>query len=645
MKSVFRAKTKLWIIISVLGLGLFGWSNRTLLTLAAPATNPTVTVLSPSGAAADTIGEGDDYFTQVLHDPRDMNQHTDLMWQEFGVTNISVANGLWSGTATNTNGNADIYALYPGFSYPNEVGVAEVGKTGWNYPVQTSEYKQLSFRLKAPTGASATSNWWNVSYTNLSFTLESGHVSGVYTAPDNNWQVYLVNLASQPDWSNGPKYGIGFRFGTVTGNYQFDWIRLTDPASSPAYTITFSVANAQVGDSVDLICYTAPQPTNSNYCGAIATNIAVNASGTYQYVWRTAYLPPGSYYVQAVVRRASYSASNVSNGPLTIRPAPMLDFDAPSMTSGPDYATDVLGHPWDMNDASDIFTSADLYRKPHDFAAPCPCFANGELYGTVGRYDPADPSDFGDPFVYLKVKPANPINTAKYKYLTYRYKIDRNPWWSNSGDRLSFDSNRKVYSAAWLARLIPFGTFPPDLAVSDSTKAIIVFDDWNTYQMDLSQGVARGYWDPTTPLTGGYWTGLKYALRFDFLEGVDPWVVHLDDVKLTGDDTANASFTVRWSYPGAGQPTSIDFYRGQNRSTCLTSGSLILHWQPGSISTPPTGPYRVYLPSILASNAGPNSFVWNTASVTPGTYYICGRASDGYNTFATVSDTPVVISH
>ena len=464
--------------------------------------------------------------------------------------------------------------------------------------------------------------------------------------PDNNWQVYRVNFAARPDWSSGPKYGIGFRFGTVLGSYQFDWIRLTDPSSSPAYTINFSVANTQAGDVVDLACYTASQLSNSSYCGTIATNIAVDPAGTYQYVWKTAYLPPGSYYVQATVRRASFSASDLSDGPLTIKPAPMLDFDAPSMTSGPDYAAEVMGNSWDMNDDSDIFTSVDFARPPHDFVPPCPCFSNGELYGTVQRIDPATPPEYSDPFVYLHVGRTKPIDTSIYKYVTYRYKIDRTPWWPSSTDRLALDETRHVYPAAWLVRLIAFGTFPQDLAVSDSTKSIVVFDDWNTYQIDLSQGVARGYWDPTTPLTGGYWTGLKYALRFDLIEGVDPWVIHIDDVKLTGDDIANASFTVRWSYPGDGVPSSIDFYASQNRNTCLTSGSLIHHWQAGRASLPPAGPYWVYLPLILSAGAsGPGYFVWDTASVAPAKYYICARASDGHNTFSTVSDTPVVISH
>jgi hypothetical protein len=602
-------------------------------------------VLSPSGAPTDTIGEGDDYFTQELHEPRDMNQYADMRWQTFGVHNISIANGVWSATTSNTGGYSEIFPLYPGFSFlptggANDQSVAEIGKTGWNYPVNTSKYKQLSFRLKAP--ASAAGNWWHASYTNVSFTLESGRLQGVYATPSDSWQVHVQNLP----WSS-PIYGLAFRFGLATGNYQFDWLRLTDAATSPAYTIRFSVAGVQSGDVVDLYCYIAAQITPDNYCGQIIANIPVNTVGTYQYTWRTAYLPPDEYYVYAVVRRGAITGSDVSNGSLTIRPAPLLQFDAPSMISGSDFATEVNGNPWDMNDETDIFTSADLYRKPHDFSGSCPCFANGELYGNVGRYDSLDPSEFGDPFVYLRVKQNYPIDTSKYKYLTYRYKIDRTAWWSNSGDRLVYDSSRQVYPAGWLVRALFFGTFPPNITQSsNTTNDLIVLEDWNTYQLDLSKAATRGYWEPHVPETGGYWTGLKYGFRFDFLEGVDNWTIHLDYVKLTSDDTANASYTVRWSQLEGSAPTAIDFYRSQNPDTCLSSGTQIYRWQPtAGGSLPAAGPYRIYFPVMIGGSSGPTSFVWNTSAVTPGTYYLCGHASDGVNTTTMVSEAAVVISH
>ena len=635
-------KCKTWMVWIAIGLSSVWLGGRALTAIAEPDANPTVTVLTPSGAASDMIGEGDDYFTQLLHEPRTMDRHTDLIWQSFGINNITLSNGIWSGMTSNTPaGNwSEIYPLYPGFSIGVNT-VAEIGKTGWNYPVQAEKYKQLSFRLKAP--AAASNGWWHAVYSNISFTVEAAHYEGKYAADAGNWQVYTATMP----W-HSPIYGLGFRFGVATGIYQFDWMRLTDLTTSPVYPIKFSVGNTQAGDVVDLECYTTSQISTDSFCGSIKTGIPVNAPGNYQFDWRTAYLPPGNYYVHAVVRRGATTASNVSSGPLTISPAAVVDFTAPSMTSGPDYATVELGAPWNMSDSNSIFTSSDLYRFPHDFAPPCPCFANGELYGTVGRYDNLDSPEFGDPFVYLRVNRNKPIDASKYKYLTYRYKVDRSPWWANSGDRLSLDTTRQVYPAGWVVRGIFFNTWPLDVAQSSNTlNDLIVFDDWNTYQMDLSQGVARGYWEKEAPQSSSFWTGLKYAFRFDFLEGVDPWAIHLDDVKLTGDDTANGSYVVRWSQATGSTPQFIDFYANSNPATCLSSGKLIYQWRPGkSDNVPPAGSNKIYLPIVMGGTSStPDSFVWNTSSVAAGTYYVCGRINDGHNISTMLSEAAVIISH
>ena len=640
----------------VLGLLWLGQVLRTqaLQVQAAPSA-PTVTVLTPQGAVSDIVGEGDDYFTQVQHNPRDMNDNNDLMWQVFGISNISYADGVWSGTTANSPAGSysSIYMIYPGFSLlptggANDASVAEVGQSGWNYPVNADKYKLLSFRLKTSAALpnSPWDRWWHAAYTNYSFTNEIAHYEGFYpiTGADS-WQVYT---AAMP-WT-GTMYGLEYRFGLGTGPYQFDWVRLTDPATSPMYTVTFSVAGAQAGDVVDLDCYMAASATPDDYCGPIAKDIPTSASTTYEYYWRTTYLPPGQYYVKATARRDATASSDMSDGALTIQGAPLLSLDSPSMTSGPDYATVELGNPWDMNDSSDIFTSLDSYRPPHDFdpATQCPCFANGEMYGTVGRFS-SKTSKTGDPFVYLKVGYQRPIDTAKYKYLTYRYKVDRASWWSNSGDRLSSDPTRNgVFPAGWLVRAVFFHSWFLDLAHSNTTNDIVIFDDWNTYQMDLSQGRARGYWEPQVIQPGGYWTGLKTAFRFDLLEGVDPWVVHLDDVKLTGDDTANASYQVKWSVLSSAGPTTIDFYRSTDRSTCLTSGTWFHQWT--SDTTPPPPPpglrYHIYLPLIFKpDSSGANSFVWSTADVPAGTYYVCATVSDGYNTSTVVSNAAVIIAH
>ena len=629
------------LLIFVLGLSTLAAVPLALAMATPLAANPTVVVLSPSGSGSDVVGEGDDYFTQVLGAPRDMNQPADMLWQEFGVSNITVSDGIWTGTASNSGGQSRVWPLYPGYSSnptggTDDASAAEIGKTGGNYPIQTTKYKQLSFRINSPT----TGNWL-VGWSTKKFTSYAGFVQDNYTT---GWQVYTVDM----NWGSTPVTGIAYQFGQATpATYQFDWIRLTDPSTSPIYTIKFSVAAAQTGDLVDLNCYTSAQLTNGTYCGAIASGLAVNTSGTYQYPWHTAYLAPGDYYVQAVVRRGGASA--VSNGPLTIQGAPVVQIDSPSMTSGPDYATTELGNPWDMNDSSDI---KSLSWTTHDFNSAGPVFSDGQLNGVVARYDSHDPTTMGDPFVYLQVKKdTKPIDTGKYKYLTFRYKVDRTPWWSHSGDRLAEDVARQVYPAAWLVRVMFYGAYAADYDHQNMTNDIIVFDDWNTYTMDLSKGVQNGYWQPGQQgPSGGYWTGLKYWMRFDFLEGVDPWQVHLDYVRLTGNDEANASYTINWSQLAGEKLTAVDVYRSQDQAACLTTGTPLYHWstiaQPGqSEPAGSAGPFKVFLPSVQRIEVAPTSVNWNTATMPNGEYFVCMRMGDGYNTFSTVSEAPVKISH
>lgn len=598
----------------------------------------TVTVLTPSGAPADVVGEGDDYFTRVLGDPRDMNEHTDLMWQEYGIANISLSGGIWSGAAVNPSSGL-IWALYPGHAYG---GAAQIGKIGWNVPVQASKYRQLSFRLNAPAGSPVQTL---AGYSTVSHTFGTLGIVGSYV---QGWQVYTATMS----WSD-PVYGLFHNFGAA-GLYQIDWVRLTDSTTSPVYTITFTVGSTQPGDVVDLTCYTSSVVSNENFCGRIATGIPTDLPGTYSYLWRTAYLAPGGYTVRAEVKRGGVTqASDLSDGALTIQPAPIVRIDAPSMTSGPDYATVELGNPWNMDDQTDLkligggWTIHDLQECAPGAALPAPCFSNGELYATTGRLDPDVPAGFSDPFVYLNVDPQAPIDTSKYKYLTFRYKIDRTPYWEHSGSRLGDNPpGSGNYPAAWVIRMVFFTDPLPDLNSSNQLNDIIVFDDWNTYPMDLSQGQQRGYWEPDAgiPQTGGYWTGLKTWVRFDFLEGVDPWTVHLDEVKLTGDDTADASYTVRWSLRGSGRPTSINFYAHPNPASC-GSGSVIFTWPPTPISPPPiTGMNLIYLP-IVQRDPLSGSFSWNTSGVAPGAYYVCAVAQDGNNVSRWVSETPVIISH
>ena len=136
-------------------------------------------------------------------------------------------------------------------------------------------------------------------------------------------------------------------------------------------------------------------------------------------------------------------------------------------------------------------------------------------------------------------------------------------------------------------------------------------------------------------------------MRFDFQEDYKPWAVHLSDVKLTGDDTANSLFNVSWSLL-SGTPKTINFYANTNSSQCGLTGSPIFTWSSGRQPNVVL-PYRTFLPLIMTSKSNQvgssYSESWNTVNVSPGAYYVCAVANDGYNTSRWVSQTPVVINH
>ena len=97
------------------------------------------------------------------------------------------------------------------------------------------------------------------------------------------------------------------------------------------------------------------------------------------------------------------------------------------------------------------------------------------------------------------------------------------------------------------------------------------------------------------------------------------------------------------------QLTSSTFYYTTDPVSRPQQNVAIRYYAP----VPPTpGRYSAYLPMVLASYApcgdqpGPNAmtFYWDTADVTPGTYYLCTSLADPYNQATYCSEAPVEVS-
>jgi len=594
-------KTVGWLVcLSLLAFVGQGESWRPSLA-ASPAPLSTVTVTKPSGAATDVVAEGDDFFTRVLGDRRDMNERLDLRWQ-VGISNISVASGIWQG---NWSANSSVYAHYPG----HDIGAANIGPIGTQYPIDTSTYRQLSFRIYS---SSSTSYEWSAY---PGYLVEGGNSVATGSVTGGQWKTYVHTLTS--NWS-GSMQGLRFRLVQPSSDFRFDWVRLTDPDTSPTYNITWSGAGS---GTVDIYC-----DDDINYSNGTIAQIADNTSNDGSFTWQTAAFPPGDYYIYIEHSGDSPGGGDYSSGPLTIVEAPILDFTAPSVSSGDDYATAELNSPWDMSSDSSI--RSEVWSR-HHIESPCPCFANGEMYGTTSG---------NDPFVYPNLDKNKPVNASKYKYLSWRWYVEGD--WTDSHDRLTSANG-------WVTRFHYFSGYHYDINTNMNTlNDIIIWEGWNSYTVDLSQG----YLDDEAPGPGGGWAGTIYGLRFDFLEGTNPFNFHVDWVLLTADPTAQAGSTydIQWTIQASERPMTITLKYDSDQNPNNGFAGNIATLTPGGSGTPPSGSYLIYLPLVTRNydSTAPtqDSYRWSVPLGLSGSYYIYAEVNDGVNISEWYSKVPVVIS-
>lgn len=599
------AKVGLLLIMS--GLLLLG---RRPISLATPSAAPAITIIQPDGID-DVVREGENFATTLLGAPWDMNSNPypdfTTVLGNFDRGSFSISGGIWDAYTLNSDPGVRIHPT--GLAQP-------VMKDGSRFPIDTSKYRLLSFRMYSSQGYTPGSGY--VAY--VYWFYDSTYSKYAWTAlipVSSGWNTYVIDLETYPlggthggatGWDGLVK---GLRIDPVAEgsnvNIKFDWIRLTSTDTSQSIPISWtglSPADATLELFIDL--------DNSGYNGSKIARIPnAGASGTFNWGASLVYygtglpypLPsafePGDYYVYAVVNG---SPDGYSSGPLTINQAPMVEIAQPSRTSGEDYATVVVGNPWDMNGSPDIASTGHIAWSQY----------------SGGVYDAASDSS-GDPGLILNVSSA--IDSNKYRYLTFRMLLD----------------GAQDIGGGWVARAIWWGAGGPgNAAVTDD---IIVYEGWQTYTLDLAQAALE--YGPAW--TTGSWT----TFRLDPHEVAASRTFHLDYVLLTANDQADAYFNIAWSVTDRDIDDSFTINLYYDSDTDWDNGKTFIAQLPVSPS-PPTGPYLVYLPLALKNHPAPTSdygYSWDTSAVSAGTYYVWVEITDGYNTTRWVSQSPVVISH
>ena len=549
-----------------------------------------IVVVSPGGGLSDTVPEGEDYFTLELGDPRDMNQRLDLRFQHPdtgypGITNIAVENGLWRGYGGNR-----VFPLFCGFGD----AAANLGQTGQDYPIDTQRFNYFSVRARSTEDTIVRLYYWQGAFTgNGSAGAKSLTSGGMHTL---HWDAshYL------------PSEVAGLMLQIEGNPFAVDWVRLTDPGTSPDYTIRWTASDVSY---VNIYCDTDTDPTVLDH--RINSGLVDADAGVYS--WKTGYLAPGTYYVY--IEGSDGSAGAYSPGPLTILPAPIAEIIAPSRTSGDDYATVELGNSWDMSDSADLERENDLSPVS---------FSSGLMHATtVGA----------DPYIHLSSAGKDTIETDYYKYLTWRFYVEGE--WADSRQLLNGPGDRWGVTRAFVDTAGDWSLF----------NDVVPWEGWHIYQMDLSRGGGTFYLDDTASPTDVGWNGLASTMRLDLLEPYldDRWPVHLDYVLLTADPRPenDETYEIEWKVLQGEPITTTVYYSSNPDASC--EGSSLLWRSTDTNPQPPAGPYRVYLPLVMSGGGGSTRFVWDVSTLSPGQYYVKIELDDGFNQTCWTSDAPLVI--
>jgi hypothetical protein len=536
-----------------------------------PSAQGAISVAFPTRLAA-----GPDYATDVIGDPWDMCNREDMSlrpdemigWSSFSVLAAPCRMG---GTTMAVNGTNDssVMMMPPGI-YD---AALNPGRNGRNFPIDPSKYQVLSYKIWSDALEDLQIYWLH---------FASGDPSGLglggRVAPRTFPGVQLTiadltqsNLGGLLPWASGVVRGLRIDPNAFNPNENvfFYWMRLTPAANSPLaakQTITWTGSGAvtiTVRDNSDGSVF------------PVVSNLSANS-----YLWNYGVLAPGSYTLIVTNSSGSGSATFTINNP------PSIQVADPSVTSGADYATTVLGNAWDMSSANDIqLTGLDHFTNLS--------FSGGLMNAT---------NTTNDPIVTLLYNANNavPIDTASYRYLTYRLQVD-GPYDLGAGS---------VARVIWGSQVS---------SVAAISQDIIVLPGMNSYTVDLAP-LSTALDGGLEPGSGEAWTaGPKRYLRLDPHEFPTARSFHVDDVKLTAKPVGGTSFTIRFltADPDADATTVSLYYDADTNPT--NGKTLIASGIPGS----------------------GGQFSWNSTSVPRGEYYIYAEASDGVQVMGRYSTAPV----
>lgn len=571
-------------------------------------------------AARDTVKAAPDYATEVLYDRWDMNERTDLGWTVFNIDeepsprlrDISFVNGIFGATTvlnppteanpTPTQSDAKIPILDSSYT-----GSAHIGKFGYNYLIDAGRYTHFLVRMYADPDVIAGHPAWSLGQLFWSDkTIYDGTLTwSNFFSVSGGWVFYEVDIpalgvlggANDP-WT-GTKGSLRFDPTVLPDlDIAIDWIRLVNNDAACRKTIAWTGAT-----TVDIYLDDDANAANGNL-GLLKKN----AAGT-SYEFLAGGLAAGNYYVALTTDNgASFS---YSAGYYEVTEQPIVVFTKPSAEgSDQDFASLDLEDPWDFDALSDI----DLANKVNSQEIKTG-FTYEDLAGNVYTnntvyYAKADipASGVGDPQVFLL--------SAAPAYRGYNHPIDYTRY-HNLVARMGIYGNHSTAGGS-IARVI-YMRKDKHLAGECVSQDIVIRHKTGPNPV-MHKIVADLKMLPLETNTATYgWTGMIDSFRIDPHEFADGRAFFYDDVKITADWRADATFTIEWT-DDAPAGATMSLYRDVDRD---------------------------YNGTLIAANVpvSDGSYVWDTSGVAGGVYNIFAVITSGADTNRVYSIGPVIIDH
>lgn len=634
MKNKKRLNTQPIIAAILIVTSIFSWH-----TLTANSDNAFPDqVAQAMEEAYFEVTEGNDFATQVMRDPWDMSEFTDISHylnpagSPTLLTDIQVNSGIFSAHSTITKQGA-FYPLFPGY-----IESLLIGKIGAQYPINPNKYRCLYTAAKVDSGPAEGGApdqmviyWFANEFLNGSTFGQT--LPGIVLYPEAGagtptprWKLYSARLDQVAShlvpWLSAPNgQWRGLRINPTLQNtsFAFDWVRLTDCAPVPI-NLPWSGSGPV---SVSII----PEGTSRDI--QVATNVSANP-----YVLDAQGLQVGTY--NYLIRNGS---SVVGSGSFKVKPVPVVNFKNPSTLSGTDYATQT-GNPWDMNSTADISEVQCTSTR----------IADGKLYMDTLSVENQPTSCIGGwvPDPGISFTTPLPIDTSQYRYLSFRMFTDA-PY-SNFGSGMV---------VRWVWFLQGVSGLPANRCIL-VTSAVPYDVGWYTVSVDMFDAIeGKAIQTSVVDCPAGLdWTDNSPALliRFDPNENISGQTFHqqLDWIKLTKNPevTRGTSYPIdlELNIPWA-EISSYQVYYTTDPNSPYQFPAAIDHPQLITPLAPDLSP--LFLPMIVTSPVSldkldsllpySQSLVWNTGAVARGTYYLCIQAVANGKSITYCSNAPITV--